>query len=135
MRSSGQGSRLVVTGVPQLTRALDTMANDLTDLSEVTGRTASLITAKARSLAPVDTGRLQASLRPYSGKFRAGVSSRVPYANTVHYGSKARKRPARPFATRAARITEPTWSKWYADYVNDLCAAAARSVPRVTPRG
>jgi hypothetical protein len=40
----------------------------------------------ARVLAPRRTGRLADSLRPYTSGNRAGVRSRLPYANPIHWG-------------------------------------------------
>lgn len=45
--------------------------------------------AKAAALAPHRTGRLAASLRPFAVARGAGVRSRLPYANPIHWGWKA----------------------------------------------
>jgi len=82
---------------------------------------ATIVTSRARDLAPVGVGTrhpgaLRASVRPGGTKTAALVrvgSARVPYAKPIHYGWGRRHIKAQPFVSRAAQETEPQWFERY----------------------
>lgn len=95
-----------VEGLRETVRALERFGVDVEDLKEAFGSIARDVAADAAALVPVDSGALQASIRPAKTKnkaiVRAGTGTRVPYAGAINYGWPARGIPATEFLTGPA---------------------------------
>lgn len=112
-----------VEGVRELRAALRKLGDDMEDFREVNSKVSSYVGATAAQRAPRQSGMLAASWRPGNAKTEATIrfgGASVPYANAVHWGTGPRPGrrgphniPASRFATEAAAATEPTWSDWF----------------------
>lgn len=122
-RHVGNGSATVtaltqteILGDKKMHRELVAAIVDLRDLTEP-GREAQRIALNAaRSEAPRLTGRLAASHK--AGRVtehEAPIVATVVYAPVIHWGWARRGIEANPWMTRAARRTEPTWVRGYAE--------------------
>lgn len=74
----------------------------------------------AREQAPHRTGRLAASLKPFSRGTRAGVRSTLPYANAVHWGWPGRNIQPNRFLLRASARTRDEALNIIGDNLDDL---------------
>lgn len=108
---------LSVEGARQLRRTLKGANPQLLERLKAAHRAAAeVVAARARQLVPVDSGRLQATVRPGGTKTAALVragTARVPYARPIHWGWPRRHIVARPFMSDAAQQTEPQWLEQY----------------------
>ena len=115
--------RIQVEGLKELRAALKATGNDLDDL-KVAGRVAAdIVAGEARSLVPVRSGALLATIRP-AGQVgntvvRAGTAL-VPYAPIIHFGSAARNISPRPFLYDAIDRRQQEVVDAYADQVHKL---------------
>lgn len=79
-----------VTGLRETVRNLEKLGVDAEDLKAAFGQIAQQVTTEARVLVPVDSGALQATIRPARTKnkavVRAGTGTGVPYAGVINYG-------------------------------------------------
>lgn len=112
-RSAGGGTRMIVTGVKDIDRRLRRLGTEVQKKVVRQGmrKGMDLVTAEAKSLAPVDTGALRAAIKTRSGRAKRGsfrVLTRVGegdfkgktfYAAMIEFGT--RRRPARPYMTPA----------------------------------
>lgn len=108
---------LNVKGWRRLVRDLENAGHDAQDMKTLMHEIGLIVVTAARPMAPVETGRLAASLRAGKGKTKAVVragGARIPYAGIVHYGTPVsyvdrRGRPVRfmpqPFIIRAFEKT------------------------------
>ncbi|CAB0660738.1 hypothetical protein [Corynebacterium diphtheriae] len=105
-----------VEGAARLRRTLKKAGGDLDDLKEANRRAAKAIKPIAEGMAPVLTGRLQASIRVgatrKAGILRAGRKT-VAYAGPVHWGWPAHGIKANPFMSNAAIRNQHVWEKEY----------------------
>lgn len=75
--------------------------------SQVVRKAAADVEAHAKTLVPVDTGALKASIQTeQTGDMSAAVTAGMEYAAVVEYGS-ARGSPAQPYMTPAADAVRP----------------------------
>jgi hypothetical protein len=121
---------MTVTGDRALERRLRTAQRGLVDLSPTHRRTARLVASTARTMAPKRTGRLAASVGSRVDRRQAVITFGAVYAGPIHWGWPDRPMPARgwrggpitanPFAARAAKDTEPTWTRLYKGTVERL---------------
>lgn len=117
---------LKLEGGRNLRRTLKQAGSDLSDLKDVHRSASEIVASKAKGWAPVQSGRLAASVRAgatkTAGIVRAGnrrrSASGVPYAPPIHWGWKARNIKANPFLSYSAQATESTWLRLYEDKVN-----------------
>lgn len=110
------GYGVQVLGVRRLRATMAKAGGDLTQFSDTNAEVGRIVATDARTLVPVRTGRLAATLRSSGTRtqavVRAGYAS-VPYARPIHWGWPARHISAQPFATTAASRTEPRWRLVY----------------------
>lgn len=99
-----------VVGEAELVRTMDRATKALPHLpSEEAAR---IVAARAQRVAPRRTGRLAASVRASAGVNGAGtITSPLVYAVPIHWGRPAHNIDANPFVERAAKETEPEWTK------------------------
>lgn len=93
-----------VDGLRETVAALERVGVDAADLKTVFTAIGDMVREDAARLAPRQTGRLAASLKPTRTKNKAAVragSARVPYAGAINYGWPARGIPASRFLQRA----------------------------------
>lgn len=112
-----------VNGLRETVRSLEKFGVQASDLKAAFKRIGSFITDDARSLAPVKTGRLAASIRPSNTKnksiIRAG-GARIPYAGVIHYGWPGHGIEANPFMTDAIDKNEAKVKEMMEDELNRL---------------
>ncbi len=116
MAAPSSSAAVVITGLPRLRSALRAAGQDVADLKDANAAAAALVASAASARAPRRTGRLAASARGNRAVGRATVlvgGAAVPYAGPIHWGWPARGIEANPFASDAARATEPTWVPLY----------------------
>jgi len=104
-------------GSDDLAAALSAIGDGLDDLTGAAGDTVSIVVARARRLAPVDTGALARSLSGRGSGSTATISSSSTYAMPVHFGVPARGQRANPFLHKAV---EQEQSKILAAYTTDV---------------
>jgi hypothetical protein len=110
------GPIVQVEGARELRRTLKKAGADLNDLGAVHATVAKYVALRAAAYAPKRSGTLAGDVRGNKAKTSAIVrvgGSKVPYAGPIHWGWPARHIRANPFATTAAEVTEPVWTKWY----------------------
>lgn len=83
-----QGS-IRVEGLRETVRQLESLGADKAEIADAGYQAAQTLISEAMPLVPVRSGRLRQSLRP--GRIKMGAvaragSSRVPYANPIHWG-------------------------------------------------
>lgn len=115
---------LRIEGGRNLRRTLRQAGSDLSDLKAANAAAAGIVANRAKSWAPVRTGRLAATVRS-SGTKTAGITragnnrkSGVPYAAPIHWGWPSRGIKANPFLSYSAQATEATWIRLYEGLVN-----------------
>ena len=91
------GGSVEVTGIKALLRDAEAVGVAVTDLKDLTHRLATPIAGLARTLAPHQTGRLSAGIKPSRSKrkvmVRVGSVKRLPYAAVRHWGPDSRSGP------------------------------------------
>lgn len=101
---------LVVSGARRLRATLAAAGDELVDLRQANRDAAEVAAGAARQAAPRRSGALVASILPSAVKGGALVRAggpRVPYANVIHWGWRARGIESQPFALQAAEQTAP----------------------------
>lgn len=124
--TSGSGYyRQELKGAATLRRTLRQAGEDLEDLKEANSRAAKVVEGAAHQDVPKVTGKLDSTIRSSgtktAGIIRAGRKS-VPYAGVVQWGWPAHNITPQPFATDAAKRTEPTWGRIYTEAVDTAIA-------------
>lgn len=112
---------LTETGSDQLVRGVDGIAAGLADIPVPVD----VIVARARNLAPVDTGNLSRSIRGRTDAGTSSVGSPVAYGLPVHFGVPSRGQRPRPFLHQA--VTAET-ARVVAQYTDDVAALIERNV-------
>ena len=99
-------ARVDVKGDKQLRTAFKHLQGNVADLREVHREAGQEVESEARTLVPIDTGRLRDTIRlsirlagsKSSGtQILAGKGSMVPYAGPIHFGWRARNIEPQPF--------------------------------------
>lgn len=136
------GFGVQVHGGQRLTRTLRKAGHDVKQLTRINKQAAGVVTVAAKARAPhgIKTrksrkryrpGKLSRSIRAgattKAGVIRAG-STRVPYANAIHWGWPRRNIKPNPFISEAAQATEAVWIKQYEAHMNKV----VRSVKGIT---
>jgi len=80
------GIEIEVEGAKELQQDLKALGDSLDDvpMTKISDRYVQI----TQSLAPVDTGRLRASIRPSNKDNQAGAEATAPYARFPNYGTK-----------------------------------------------
>lgn len=84
-------------GSAELASALDAIGAGLKQLDEAAAETVAFVVARARRLAPTDTGALARSISGRGTGSTATVGTAIAYAAPVHFGVPRRRIPPRPF--------------------------------------
>lgn len=100
-------------GADRVAETLRRAAGQLGDLESVNRRTAAIIADRARSLAPVLTGALRASIVGAATRTDATVGSPLVYAPVIHNGWPAHHISAHPYVREAATQTAKQWQELY----------------------
>ena len=79
-----------VSGLNQAVRALRTIGVPSSTIGEASQKAGEIVASEGRSLAPVRSGALRATIKAKRQARKvvvtAGNNSRVPYANPIHFG-------------------------------------------------
>lgn len=78
-----------VDGLRDVARTLERLGVEAADLKNAFNKIGSIVSDEAKTLTPVLTGRLAASIRASKTKNKATVragGARIPYAGVIHYG-------------------------------------------------
>lgn len=89
-----------VEGLKELRKALDEAADDAQDLKDANREAGTVVVEEAKSLVPVLTGRLQASIRATGAKAGStvvGGRASLVYAGVIHFGWPAHNIEPQPF--------------------------------------
>jgi hypothetical protein len=105
---------LTETGSDHLATALGDIAGGLDRLTAAATDTVRIVTARARRLAPVDTGALSRSIRGTVDGSTATIVATVPYARPVMFGVRSRHIPPNPFLFRAVHTEQANIVEAYA---------------------
>lgn len=93
-----------IEGLRETVRSLERMGTEVADLKEAFTKIGNNVVQEARTLVPVKSGRLEASIKASKTKnksvIRAG-GARIPYAGVIHYGWPAHGISPHPFMTDA----------------------------------
>jgi len=112
-----------IDGLADLRRDLRTIDRNLgRELTRALREAVKPVAREAAAQAPVDTGRLAQSIRPYAAGNRAGIRSRLPYANPIHWGWQERGIEPRPFALEAAESRLDDIADRLGEHIDDLAA-------------
>ena len=79
-----------VEGLREVARTLERAGVEASDLKNAFNQIGNIVVAEAKTLTPVLTGRLAASLRASKTKNKATVragGASIPYAGVIHYGN------------------------------------------------
>ncbi|MFJ2144157.1 hypothetical protein ACIOJF_02505 [Glutamicibacter sp. NPDC087831] len=114
-------AQLYIVGGARLRRTFKQAGGNMKDLKALNREAAGIVADASKPLAPVDSGKLKRSIRPYAttraGVVRAG-SKRLPYGGVANYGWPAHNREATHFINEAAQLTEHTWVNLYWSKLN-----------------
>lgn len=102
--------RITVTGVEELTRHLQALGLEVSDLDATFERLARTAATAAIAAAPRRSGRLAASIRPVVSRNMGAViagGAAAPYAAAINYGSHRRHIAPRRFMQRADAAIRP----------------------------
>jgi HK97 gp10 family phage protein len=124
-------SNIKVTGLNQAVRALRAIGVPSAEIGKASQEAGEIVAGRARSLVPVRTGALRATIKPRKVARKvvvsAGNNTRVPYANPIHWGwnydkvnLKAKNIRPRPFFTNALRTTRQQVYKTFFDSMEEL---------------
>jgi hypothetical protein len=116
-------SGYTVQGVAKLRRELRRAGIKVEDLQAAHREIAAAVVEEAQRRAPVRTGRLRNSLKPYGYSASAVVRAAgrtVPYANPIHWGWGRRNIRANPFVLEAA---ESQWNE-----INNMYLSAIEAI-------
>jgi len=89
------------TGSTELATALSAIGDGLDDLDDAADDTVTIVVARARRLAPVDTGRLSRSIDGRGTGSTATIGTSVAYGLPVHFGVPSHDQRPRPFLHQA----------------------------------
>jgi len=98
--AEGGRASIEVEGAKEVRRALKRMDGNLADLREVHREAAQDVASEAKTLVPVQTGRLRDTIRTSARNVSAAVvagKGLVPYAGPIHFGWHARNIEPQPF--------------------------------------
>jgi len=111
-----------VAGLKELRRDLGVMDKALPrEVSKANKAAAEIIAAEARSRAPRRSGRLATSIKAGTSGPRALVRSRLPYANTIHWGRLTRGPvTGRPFISEAIETKKDDFIDKLGDVIEAL---------------
>jgi hypothetical protein len=109
-----------VSGLNQAIRALKDIGVPASEIAAAGKDAAEIVAGEARSLVPVQTGKLRGSIRTATQQRKAIVragGARVPYANPIHWGWFRRGIKPNQFFSRAIN---PNIDKIYKQYFDNL---------------
>lgn len=116
-------AHVTLVGGNTLRRTLLDAGHDVKEWKSINKGAAEIAAEATRTAAPKRSWALARSIRAGATQ-RAGIvrvgGKKVPYANPIHWGWKARNIKANPFASRAAQASEPGWSALYKKRVKDI---------------
>lgn len=120
-------ARIRVTGARELRKALRDAPDEFTAQLKLAYRSSgAIVTTRARSEAPVDTGDLRDSVRTLGGKTKAvvaaGKGKTKDYAGRIHFGDPNPGIEANPFIHEAL---EREWDRVYAYFEEAVDAVVA----------
>ena len=109
-------SNIKVTGLNEAVGALRAIGVPSAEIGKASQEAGEIVAGRARSLVPVRTGALRATIKARKVARKvvvsAGNNNRVPYANPIHWGwnydkvnLQAKNIRPRPFFTNALRTT------------------------------
>ncbi|MDY4491903.1 hypothetical protein [Schaalia hyovaginalis] len=116
------GGAVEVTGIKALLKDAEAVGVAVEDLKDLTYRLATPIADLARTLAPVQSGRLAAGIKPAKSKrkvmIRVGSASRLPYAGVRHWGADSRSGPR--WLSKAEETMRPRTFAGFGEGIKDL---------------
>jgi len=107
-------------GSAELATALTKIGDGLDDLDAAADRTVTIVVARARRLAPVDTGRLSRSIEGRGTGSTATIGTNVAYGLPVHFGVPSHGQHPRPFLHKAVEAETAHIVEAYTKDVNRL---------------
>jgi HK97 gp10 family phage protein len=124
-------SSIKVTGLNQAIRALRAIGVPSAEIGKASQEAGDIVAGRARTLVPVRTGALRATIKPRKVARKvvvsAGNNTKVPYANPIHWGwnydkvnLQAKNIRPRPFFTNALRTTREQVYKAFFDSIEKL---------------
>lgn len=117
-------SGIKVKGLRSSIKALQAIGVDAKDIKSAGNDAGEIVAREARTLAPVRTGALRATIRTSKAMNKVSVSagnnSRVPYANPIHWGWFKRNIKPQPFFVKALGITRDEVYQNYYRSINRL---------------
>lgn len=115
---------LFTVDTTELRKAFEQAEDDVNKrLAQANLLAAQVVVQRALPKVPVRSGRLKASVKALGSKRRGEVKAggkKVPYANTIHWGSRRRGIKARPFLHDAARESEARVRQVYERAIDDI---------------
>lgn len=126
-----QPAGIKVEGLKQAMNALKQIGVPTAEVSAASQQAAEIVAATSRTLVPVRSGRLRASIRSKKQARRvlvsAGNNTTVPYANPIHWGWFYDKNNfikknilPNPFFSKALGITREQVYRTYFENINKL---------------
>lgn len=126
-----QPTGIKVEGLRDALRALQTIGVPTAEVSAASQQAAEIVASTARTLVPVRSGRLRASIRSKKQARRvlvsAGNNRTVPYANPIHWGWFYDKNNfikknilPNPFFSKALGLTREQVYRTYFENINKL---------------
>ena len=133
-------SGIKVAGLNEAIRALRAIGVPSAEIGQASQEAGDVVANRARSLVPVRTGALRATIKAKKIARKvvvsAGNNSRVPYANPIHWGWNYDKRNSqpknirpRPFFTNALTTTRTQVSQIFFDNINELLKKYSNRTP------
>ncbi len=126
-----QDNGLKVVGLKQLLNDLDAIGAPAAEIKAAGVEAGDIVASEARSLAPVKSGKLRATIKTAKllrkVEVRAGNNRSVPYANPIHWGwfydrdnFVQKNIMPNPFLAKALGVTRNEVLKTYNDNIQKL---------------
>jgi len=107
-------------GSDDLASALGAIGDGLDDLDAAADATVTIVVARARRLAPSDTGALARSISGRGTGSTATIGTRISYGLPVHFGVPSHSQRPRPFLHQAVEAEKADIVAEYTKDVNRL---------------
>jgi hypothetical protein len=133
-------SGIKVVGLNQAVRALRAIGVPSQEIGEASQEAGEIVASRARSLVPVRTGALRATIKAKRIARKvvvsAGNNTKVPYANPIHFGwnydkknLQAKNIRPRPFFSNSLRDTRSQVYKSFFDNMEKLFQKYSNRTP------
>ena len=127
-------SGIKVVGLKEAVRTLRFLGVPSKEVGQASFEAGEIVANRARTLVPVRTGKLRASIKTFRErdkiKVRAGNEKSVKYANPIHWGWFKRNIKPQPFFVKALGITrDEVYQNYYRSLDKLIATNSTKGIP------